>query len=177
VANSLALQLAGIKATTPNPPGGVIMRDGEGQPTGILQEDAMMLANQLIPPPGETEMAAASRAAMQHQLSLGITSATDPAPTPAQMTVYRQLAANGEPSVRIDLLLIIRDDDKPYPLLEKFVGDTLRIDGHGIICQLQGCIHRFLGFLQFGFHFDHARPLLLQWQRQRGTNGRRTAWR
>jgi predicted amidohydrolase YtcJ len=129
VANSLALHLAGITSATPNPPGGVIVHDEQGQPTGILQEDAMTLVNQLIPAPSEAEMAAAIRAAMQHELSLGITSATDPAPTPTQVAVYRQLEANGELSVRINLLPIIRDGDKIYPLPEKFVSDTLRIDG------------------------------------------------
>lgn len=129
VANSQALHLAGITAATPNPPGGVIVRDGQGQPTGILQEDAMTLVNQLIPPPSADEMAAAIRAAMQHQLSLGITSATDPAPTPGQVQVYRQLEAAGELSVRINLLPIVRDGDKIYPLPAKYVSDTLRLDG------------------------------------------------
>jgi predicted amidohydrolase YtcJ len=36
--NSLALQLAGIDNTTPDPPGGVIVRDANGNPTGVLRE-------------------------------------------------------------------------------------------------------------------------------------------
>ena len=43
VANSLALELAGISAETPDPPGGVIVRDAAGEPTGLLQETAMGL--------------------------------------------------------------------------------------------------------------------------------------
>ena len=129
VANSLALQLAGIRAETPDPPGGVIVRDAQGQPTGVLQETAMTLVSRLIPEPSNTETAAAIRAAMQHELSLGITSATDPAPTPAQVAVYRQLEAEGALTVRINLLPNIREGDKINPLPEKFVSDTLRIDG------------------------------------------------
>src|SRR5581483_9179309 len=52
VANSLALRLAGISAATPDPPGGVIVRDAAGEPTGVLQETAMTLVSRLIPAPG-----------------------------------------------------------------------------------------------------------------------------
>ena len=45
VANSLALELAGITAATPNPPGGVIVHDEHGEPTGLLQETATGLAD------------------------------------------------------------------------------------------------------------------------------------
>lgn len=128
-ANSLALQMAGITAATLNPPGGVILHDGHGEPTGVLQETAMTLVSHLIPEPTAEETAAAIRAALQHQLSLGITSATDPAPTPAQVKVYRDLEAAGDLIVRMNLLPNLRDGDQINPLPEHFVSDTLRIDG------------------------------------------------
>ena len=128
VTNSRALALAGITAETPDPPGGVILRDAGGEPTGVLQETAMTLVSHHIPEPTEVEIAKALKAAMQHQLSLGITSATDPAPTPAQVAVYRQLEAEGALAVRLNLLPIRRDGDRIIPLPEKFVSDTLRID-------------------------------------------------
>ena len=96
VANSLALELAGITRDTPNPPGGVIVRDLNGDPTGLLQETAMGLLNRVIPEPSDAEMAEAIKAANQHQLSLGITSATDPLLTPFHLRVYRQMEAVGE---------------------------------------------------------------------------------
>ncbi len=128
VANSLALKLAGIDRSTPNPPGGVIVRDADGNPTGVLQETAMTLCTRLIPEPNDAQMKDAIRACMAHELSLGITSATDPAPTPAQVAVYRQMEADGELSVRINLIPIVRDGDQRFPLPEKFVSDTLRVD-------------------------------------------------
>lgn len=128
VANSRALELANITAQTPDPPGGVILHDESGAPTGILQETAMTLVSRLIPPPTAEIKANAIRAAMQHQLSLGITSATDPASTPAEVAIYRELDANGELAVRINLLPIRRSGDQIIPLPEKFVSDTLRID-------------------------------------------------
>jgi predicted amidohydrolase YtcJ len=63
VANSLALQLAGIDAATPDPPGGVIVRDADGAPTGILQESAMALVAHLIPAPNPELVEAAIREA------------------------------------------------------------------------------------------------------------------
>ena len=41
LANSVALRLAGITAQTPDPPGGVIVRDSQGKPTGALKDAAM----------------------------------------------------------------------------------------------------------------------------------------
>jgi predicted amidohydrolase YtcJ len=48
-ANSQALDLAGIGESTPDPPGGAIQRDEDGQPTGILFEDAVKLIESIIP--------------------------------------------------------------------------------------------------------------------------------
>ena len=50
VANSVALKLAGVTAATPDPPGGVIVRDAAGRPTGLLKDAAMGLVNKVIPP-------------------------------------------------------------------------------------------------------------------------------
>ncbi|MBZ0294849.1 MAG: amidohydrolase [Anaerolineae bacterium] len=131
VANSKALALAGITAETANPPGGVIVRDADGQPTGLLQETAMGLLNRALPEVSDEEMANAIRAANQHQLTLGITSATDPLLTPSILRVYRQLEADGELAVRVNGLPIRRPDGgtETLPLPERFESDFLRIDG------------------------------------------------
>jgi hypothetical protein len=130
VANSLALELAGISHDTPNPPGGIIVRDLNGNPTGLLQETAMGLLTRVIPEPAEADMAAAVRAAHRHQLSLGITSATDPLLTPFHLKVYRAMQASGDLAVRVNGLPIRRPDGgtETLPLPERFVSDFLRID-------------------------------------------------
>jgi predicted amidohydrolase YtcJ len=53
VANSAALEAAGIEAHTKNPPSGVIDRNGDGRPTGVLRELAINLVRRIIPPPDE----------------------------------------------------------------------------------------------------------------------------
>ncbi len=130
VANSNALSLAQITPNTPDPPGGVIVRDESGMPTGLLQETAMGLLNRAMPETSDRDMIQAIKAANQHQLALGITSATDPLLTPAILKVYRQLDATGELMVRINGLPIRRPDGgtETLPLPEKHVSDFLRID-------------------------------------------------
>jgi predicted amidohydrolase YtcJ len=50
VANSRALEVVGIDAATPDPPGGAIVRDGAGVPTGLLLEEAQSLVSEHVPP-------------------------------------------------------------------------------------------------------------------------------
>ena len=51
LANSLALKAAGITRNTPDPAGGTIVRGTDGEPTGILKDNAMDLVTKVIPPP------------------------------------------------------------------------------------------------------------------------------
>lgn len=128
VANSAALSLAGIDASTPDPAGGVIVRDQDGTPTGILKETAMALVGRLIPPPSPAATEAAIRAAQAHQLALGITSATDPAVLPDELAVYRAMDARGALRVRTNVLAGRRTGDDHYPLPERHLSEMLRVD-------------------------------------------------
>jgi predicted amidohydrolase YtcJ len=130
VANSLALRLAGITRETPDPPGGVIVRAADGEPTGLLQETAMGLLSRVIPEPDDEAMMTAIKACHQHQLTLGITSATDPLLLPIHIRAYRTLEARGELAVRTNGLPIRRPDGgtETLPLPERYVSDTLRLD-------------------------------------------------
>jgi predicted amidohydrolase YtcJ len=75
LANSAALTLAGITRQTQDPPGGTIVRDADGEPTGILKDAAMALVP--IPPATIEERVAAARAALAEAARFGVTSLCD----------------------------------------------------------------------------------------------------
>ncbi len=76
LANSLALELAGVNRSTPDPPGGRIDRDSNGEPTGILR-DAHDLIRPAIPPISEDQYREALDAALTHAARIGVTSVQD----------------------------------------------------------------------------------------------------
>jgi predicted amidohydrolase YtcJ len=78
LANSLALELAGVTKNTPDPAGGVIVRDPKsGEPTGVLKDEAQELVAKVIPRPSESEMEEALRAALKEAARVGLTSVHD----------------------------------------------------------------------------------------------------
>lgn len=78
LANSYALKLAGIDETTPDPPGGTIVREPEtGRPTGVLKDAAMNLVTKNIPALSWEAKRSAAKAATEHAASLGVTSVQD----------------------------------------------------------------------------------------------------
>jgi predicted amidohydrolase YtcJ len=76
--NSRALDLAGITVATPDPPGGEIVRDEVGQPTGILLETAAELVYSVIPEVDVATMGEALRQGMVQAQRLGLTGFHDP---------------------------------------------------------------------------------------------------
>lgn len=73
VANSAALRLAGVTATTANPHGGHIDRDAHGEPTGVLREKAIGLVADVVPELSYAEKRDALLAAVRDAASRGIT--------------------------------------------------------------------------------------------------------
>jgi predicted amidohydrolase YtcJ len=110
-ANSAALRLARVTRDTPDPPGGVIDRDENGEPTGVLKESAMGLVTRLIPPPDAGSMREAI-AGMADELNaecmtgakdpgIGYSLADDPKSAQSTWDAYRDVLANGDLSVRV----------------------------------------------------------------------------
>jgi len=71
--NTRALEIAGIDASTPDPPDGRIERDASGQPVGTLQEGAQHLVSRLLPAATVDDWYAGLLAGQEYLLSLGIT--------------------------------------------------------------------------------------------------------
>ena len=110
-ANSKALELAGIHSDTISPPGGEILRDANGKPTGILIDNAMNLVSQVIPPPTQEELSAAVDAATEHLLGLGITSTHDAGISAMEHRFYSNLAVKNELKVRLYAMISSTDPE------------------------------------------------------------------
>jgi predicted amidohydrolase YtcJ len=93
--NSKALEVFGITAATPNPAGGIIERNAQGEPTGVLRESARALVAAAIPPPSAEDNAKALRWALNEMLSHGITSLTDAGLDESGLQAYATLADTG----------------------------------------------------------------------------------
>src|SRR6266567_1560793 len=101
LANSLTLKLAGVTRQTPDPPGGLIVRDPKtGEPTGILKDAAMSYVWKVVPASSFEEKLAAARAATNHAASLGVTSVQDMS-AGADVSIYQALLDHGELKTRI----------------------------------------------------------------------------
>jgi predicted amidohydrolase YtcJ len=100
-ANSAALEIAGITAGTPNPQGGVIERDGEGNATGVLRESAAGLVRGRVPPPAPGQALDSLRYSLNLMLSHGITTFTDAVVSEGSMQAYAELADRGELKQRV----------------------------------------------------------------------------
>ncbi len=101
LANSVALRLAGVTATTPDPPGGLIVRDGRGNPTGILKDAAQAYVFKVVPPPTAEQRTRTLRRALGHMAALGVTSVQDMGPEPDDVAIYEALASRGELTARV----------------------------------------------------------------------------
>lgn len=103
--NSAALTAGGIDAHTPDPDGGRIERDHNGDATGILYESAGALVTGLIPPIDRDARLAGLADAMAHLNSMGVTSITDPVVWPELLRDYVELRRQDRASVRVSALL------------------------------------------------------------------------
>lgn len=130
VLNSAALRLANITATTTPPIGGVIDHDATtGEPTGVLQENAMDLALSLLPPREDHEVRKAISLAMQRAVTTGLTSINCVIDHPQHVRVLQAMNRAGELKLRIRLLITDEwlDSATQMGISTGFGDETLRI--------------------------------------------------
>lgn len=121
LANSLALKIAGINNHTPDIPGGEIVRDTNGNPTGILKDNAMNVLLDKIPRMSEQQKENSLKAAIDYLVSNGVTSVHD-VDSLGTYDIAKQLKDAGELKVRIYAVNplkhwkkrfgVIKEDDK-----------------------------------------------------------------
>jgi predicted amidohydrolase YtcJ len=101
LANATALGRAGITESTPDPPGGVIVRDANGYPTGVLKDAAMESVARVIPKMTPDQRLAVVKRALRYAASVGVTSLQDMNPSYDDIGVYAELANRNELTARI----------------------------------------------------------------------------
>ena len=102
LANSKALSLANITGDTDDPIGGIILKNSNGQPTGILKDLAMGLCNKLIPEPSSKELDLALKKATEYALSLGVTQVHDMGSW-TDLQTYKRNHSKDELNIRIKI--------------------------------------------------------------------------
>src|SRR3954471_15131734 len=101
LANSAALKIAGVTAQTPNPAGGEIVKDKDGNPTGVLKDAAQGLVDSKIPPMSQERRMRAAKRALGHAARLGVTSMQAMSVDYASIRTFSELAEKGELTARI----------------------------------------------------------------------------
>jgi predicted amidohydrolase YtcJ len=134
LANSAALRLAGITAQTPDPPGGAIVRDAQGNPTGALKDAAKDLVIKVIPPLPHDQRLRAMRRALEYAASLGVTSVQHMNNDGSKdsfddIRAYGELLQSGELTTRVYVAPAISDwqDQAKIGIRHAFGSSYLRI--------------------------------------------------
>ncbi len=107
--NSRGLELLGVTAVTPDPPGGKIFRDGSGAPTGSFADSAAIFVADKIPPLPVEERIALTAVELKHMSAYGITSLMDAFVTPAEAEVWRRLYNEGKLPMRVRMAIYVAD--------------------------------------------------------------------
>ena len=115
LANSAALEAAGISKTSPDPDGIVVRRYEDGEPTGalfnplfgavdstvLIQDEVNRHFRDLVPPPTREQRVLETLHAWQQMREVGVTSYADITSPPVQVDIYRTLRAEGRQTARV----------------------------------------------------------------------------
>lgn len=109
--NSRALALAGITRDTPDPPGGVIVRNPRtGEPTGVLKEAANALIDRVLPVPTRDDKLAAFKAGVAEAFRFGVTSVQEAGIDSEELDLLETLRARGDLPLRFYVALRAHPD-------------------------------------------------------------------
>lgn len=123
LASTAAMRAARITAATPDPPGGKIVRDASGKPTGVFVDAAMDLVEPLIPPPSRTERRSRILEATNAIAAKGLTGVHDAGVDQDTIQLMREMVDSGE--LRIRIYAMLGDDEE---LLRYWLGRGPLVD-------------------------------------------------
>lgn len=140
-ANSKAMQLAGIDHTSVSPDGGEIVKDDNGNPTGVFIDNAMNLITDNIPKTSNKEIQLALVKAMKALAKVGLTSVHDAGINTANIEAYKALAANNNMPIRVNGMIDINDKNINALLQQghyktpddKFIINSVKVSADGAL--------------------------------------------
>ena len=115
--NAKAMELAGVTKETPDPSGGRILRDANGEPTGVFVDNATDLIYRVIPAPTHDQLHRAALAGIAECHRWGVTAIGEARTSRADLAVYREAAISGA----LDLRNFTRLEDEG-----DFIAETVR---------------------------------------------------
>ncbi|MBN2185150.1 MAG: amidohydrolase [Candidatus Krumholzibacteriota bacterium] len=118
LANSAALELAGIDRNTPDPPGGRVVRSDCGEPSGILIDEAIELVREKIPSPSRDEKKRLYTAAAGECLAAGLTGIHEMGISEETGSIYRELYSEGSLPIRLTVYYLHNEKN-----LERLLGE------------------------------------------------------
>ena len=107
--NHLALQAAGITAETPSPSGGEIIKDAQGNPTGVVLNQAVNLLDAAVPPPSVETVMDQTEAALMVMAEAGYVAVHEAGAPTLSMDAFEGLEAAGRLPIRLYAMLAARD--------------------------------------------------------------------
>ena len=138
VANSAALAATGVTASTPDPPGGSIGRDGAGEPNGVLEGSEVYRVFALVPAPSRETLVDGLRVASAQYAALGVGAIREAMISVPELGAYQTASESGRLSVRARPMIRVPDNigvDAAVSLVEGlgmhsgFGNDWLRVWG------------------------------------------------
>ncbi|HTA40767.1 MAG TPA: amidohydrolase [Candidatus Acidoferrales bacterium] len=100
LANAKAMQIAGVDKRTPDPAGGRIVRDANGEPTGVFVDAAQGIIYGKVPEPTHDQLVRATRSAIAECNRYGLTTVAEPGTNDVHLAAHRTLLEAGDYSIR-----------------------------------------------------------------------------
>lgn len=153
--NDVVLKKAGIDKNTKDPDGGKIIRDQQGQATGVFIDNAIDLVSKYLDKPSKADLEQYYNLGEKEALSLGITSFHDAGASADAIAIFEELAQKNKLSLRLHVMI----DGGDQSLVDKFLargpllGDFLTV--RSIKYFADGALGSRGAFLLAPYH-DHA---------------------
>ncbi len=129
--NRVALSACGIDRKTPDPPGGKIIRDADGIPTGVLIDEAMNLVYRTVPPPDDRELETRLRLAIGECNRHGLVGIHEAATSGRVVRMLRRIGAKGD--LTLNIYCLLDSDDAAFARACMRAGPSSELGGRLVI--------------------------------------------